>query len=107
MQVPLYISRNTMKDRRGFVHSFPEERLVKTSEDDRIIAILEVPEGSRVRSRRDSHGPDTLLVPVRNRLRARLFGKMKAIPVKYVLGYAKSGAYGLSVVSDTRAGARG
>ncbi len=104
MRIPVYLSRNTLQNARGLPYSFPEERLVRQHASDPVIAILEVPKGSRVRSRRDQHGPDQLLVPFRGPgdLPWPFVGR-KVIPVKYIVGYARRGSFGLSIVEQFEA----
>ncbi len=102
MKIPVYLSRTVGQDMLGFSHVFSEVRLIRQGTSDRVIAVLEAPEGSRVRNRQDIHGPDQLLVPQNQKaqLPTRLFGRMKVIPVKYVIGCARRGECGLSMVSD-------
>ncbi|CAN5896319.1 hypothetical protein BH23PLA1_BH23PLA1_27060 [soil metagenome] len=87
-------------DLLGNSHVFSEVRLVRQSPSDRVIAVLEAPNGSRIRSRPDMHGPEQLLVPWGTPSPSLLFGRMKIIPVKYVIGCARRGECGLSLASD-------
>jgi len=97
MRIPVFLSQCTLHDRNGRVVSFPERRLTRRSGDDRILAIIEAPAGTRVRRKRDEHGPDQLLVPAGSSTWARLFGARIAIPAKYVINSARVGSYGLSL----------
>jgi len=62
-----------------------------------VIAVVQAPRGSRVRSKPDENGPDQLVVPLGRSLLGRLFGGRVTIPAKYLIGDAYRGAYGLSL----------
>ncbi|MBX6315540.1 MAG: hypothetical protein IRY99_21900 [Isosphaeraceae bacterium] len=98
MRFPVFLSYNRLRQGNGAAISFPERRLTRRSADDRVIAVIEAPPGSRVRRKRDEHGPDQLLVPVSTSLWARWFGPRVAIPAKYVIGTARLGIHGLRLV---------
>jgi len=106
MRFPVFLSYNTVRDRNGLAHSFPERRLTRRSDSDRVIAIIEAPAGSRVRRKRDEHGPDQLLVPAAGTVWARLFCPPVVIPAKYVINTARSGAYGLALAEPVPAESR-
>jgi hypothetical protein len=101
MKIPVFLVCRLVQDRSGAVVEFRERRLIRQSESDKIIAIVEAPEGSRIRSRGDEHGREQLLVPVRSTWWARLLGRMTTIPAKYVIGCARTRAHGLALVSST------
>ena len=98
MNFPVYLSCSRHKDWGGNVISVAERCLIPKRSDDRVIAVVAAPKGSRIRRKRDEHGPDQLVVPLGRSLWARLFGLRATIPTKYLLGDARRGAYGLSVV---------
>lgn len=99
MRIPVYLASNRLHDRLGAAVAFPERRLIPRSRDDRVIAMIEAPAGTRVRRRRDEHGTEQLLVPLGTSPWARFFGERAVIPAKYVIGCAREGAYGLSLVA--------
>jgi hypothetical protein len=98
MRIPVYLSCFMMKDSSGTMISIRERRLVRRSPSDRVIAIVEAPPGTRVRRRADQHGKEQLVVPIRPSIWARFRGEFVVISAKYVIGNAKNGAYGLSLV---------
>ena len=101
LQFPVFLVRNSLRDRCGNVISHAERRLVRQSPDDRVLAVVEAPKGSRIRSRQDPNGPDQLVVPLRPSLWGRFFSGRVTIPAKYLMGDARRGAYGLSLVRET------
>src|SRR5262249_10176164 len=80
------------------LHSFPRVLLTRTSDDDRVLAIVEAPPGSRVKNWDEVHGGDQLLVPRRPGLWGRLFGPRYAIPAKYLIQEAGNGVLGLQLL---------
>ena len=74
-----------------------ERRLIRQNPDDPVIAVVEAPIGSRVRTKPDQNGPDQLIVPLCHSLLGRFFGSRVTIPAKYLIGDAYRGAYGLSL----------
>jgi hypothetical protein len=106
MRFPVFLSYNTVRDRNGLAYSFPERRLTRRSDSDRVIAIVEAPAGSRVRRKRDEHGPDQLLVPVDSTVWGRLFRSRIVIPAKYVINTARTGAFGLALAEPVPAESR-
>jgi hypothetical protein len=99
MRIPVFLSCHTYRDKTGTTVTIRERRLVPATRDDRIIAIIEAPAGSRIRKRQDQHGADQLLVPLGQSFWARLFGDRTVIPAKYVIGKARHGECGLRLVS--------
>jgi len=97
MRFPVYLAQVCVRDRRGVEVVLPERRLTRRSAADRVIATVEAPAGSRVRRRADAHGPDQLAVPVGG-FWSRWVGPKVLIPAKYVLGDARLGLHGLSLV---------
>ena len=102
MRIPVYLSCFVMKDSSGTPISIRERRLVRRSPTDRVIAIVEAPPGTRVVRRADQHGKEQLIVPIRPSIWARFRGDFVRISAKYVIGNAKNGAYGLSLVDMSR-----
>lgn len=100
VRIPVYLSCRVVKDCSGSEITFPERRLVRQGPEDRVLAIIAAPLGSRVRRREDQHGHDHLVVPRGRSLWARLFGRQDSIPAKYVIGDARSRAYGLAIADD-------
>ncbi len=98
---PVYLCTSTVKDRVGATISFAERRLIRQSADDRVIAVIIAPAGTRVRRRKDQHGADQLVVPLGTTFWGRLFGRRIAIPAKYVIGDARYRAHGLSLAEPT------
>jgi hypothetical protein len=98
MRIPVFLSCQILRDGMGTPISFRERRLIRQSREDRVIAVVEAPAGSRVRNRKDQYGSDQLVVPLGSNLLTRFFGGRVAIPAKYVLADARRGAYGLSLV---------
>lgn len=98
MRVTVYFSDNSLRDRHNQPHMFPKEHLVPTSKDDRVLAIIEAPPGSRIKQWDEVHGGEQLLVPRKPGLWNRLFGKRFAIPVKYLIQEARNGVMGLKLV---------
>jgi hypothetical protein len=98
ISVPVFLSRSTYRGRVGGVISLAERRLVRQSPDDPVIAVVQAPRGSRIRTRPDPNGPDQLVVPLGTSLLGRIFGQRVAIPAKYLIGDAHRGAYGLLLV---------
>ncbi len=98
MQLPVYLACRTLRDKSGTLITIRERRLIRQNPDDRIIALVEAPPGSRVRRKRDQYGFEHLLVPVGTGLWARLFGEMITIPAKYVIAKARLGESGLSLI---------
>jgi hypothetical protein len=97
VQFPVYLSRNRVRGKLGVEIVISERRLVRQSEQDRVIAVVEAPRGSRVRSRLNEHGHDQLLVPTGSSIWSRLFGARVVIPAKYLIGDARRRSYGLSI----------
>ena len=98
-RIPVYLSAQTFRDKSGTPITIRERRLVKLSESDRVIAIVEAPPGTRIRQRRDQHGPEQLIVPLSNSFWGRLFHPRVVIPAKYVIGKARSQECGLSLLN--------
>ncbi len=98
MRVTVYFRDNTVRDRLNQAHAFPQEYLKRRSENDRVLAIIEAPAGSRVRDWDRVHGGDLLLVPIRPGWWCRLFGPHYAIPVKYVIQEARRGVHRLRLI---------
>ena len=98
MRFSVYLAQVSVRDRRGVEVVLPERRLTRRSAQDRVIATVEAPPCSRVRRRADAHGPDQLAVPVGGYW-SRWLGPKVVIPAKYVLGDARLGLHGLSLVA--------
>lgn len=101
---PVFLARSVYLGKSGSVVAVAERRLIRQSPDDPVIAVVEAPVGSRVRTKPDQNGPDQLVVPLSSTLLGRIFGGRVAIPAKYLIGDAYRGAYGLSL-KENRAGA--
>lgn len=97
VRFPVFLARSTHHGRAGNVVSVRERRLIRQNADDPIIAIVEAPKGSRIRTKPDQNGPDQLIVPLGRTLLGRIFGGRVAVPAKYIIGDAYRGAYGLSL----------
>ena len=97
VQFPVFLARSTHRGGQGSTVSLSERRLVRQHEDDPVIAIVEAPKGSRVRSKPDMNGPDQLIVPLVDSVWGRLFGARAVVPAKYIIGDAHRGAFGLSL----------
>ena len=98
MRIPVFLSCYRLFDRTGTEVTIRERRLTPRGPQDKVIAEIEGPPGTRIRRKADQHGPDQLIVPLSRGVWSRLRGDYIAIPAKYVIGHAKSGAYGLSLV---------
>lgn len=98
VRIPVYLSRRAVRDCSGTWVKFAERRLVRRGPEDRVLAIIGAPIGSRVRRREDQHGHDHLVVPRGRSLWARWFGSRVSIPAKYVLSDARSRSYGLELL---------
>lgn len=96
VQIPVYLASRVIRDGAGSEIRLSERRLLRQSDQDRVIAVIEAPRGTRIRRRPDRHGQDQLLVPRDGSLLSRLLGRWVVIPAKYVLSDARSGCYGLS-----------
>lgn len=103
IRIPVYLSCRIVKDFVGSEITFSERRLIRQSGEDRVIAVVEAPRGSRVRLRNDHNGLDHLEIPCGRSLWARLFGPRVSIPAKYVISDARQRAYGLSLLTTTPA----
>jgi hypothetical protein len=99
MKIPVYLVCSTLRVSAGVDYCFRERRLTRQSKADKVLAIIEAPAGTRVRSRQDDHGSEQLLVPLHASLWARLLGRREVIPAKYVIGCARHRRHGLSLVS--------
>ena len=97
IRFPVFLARSTHNGRVGAKISVSERRLVRQSPDDPVIAVVEAPRGSRIRTRPDPNGPDQLVIPLSDSLLGRVFGRRVVIPAKYLIGDAHRGAYGLSL----------
>jgi hypothetical protein len=97
VRFPVFLARSTHRGRAGNTVSLSERRLIRQNEDDPVIAIVEAPKGSRVRTRPDENGPDQLIVPLVSTLWGRFFGARVVVPAKYIIGDAHRRAYGLSL----------
>ena len=95
------VVREEVRDRSGVRYFFRERRLVRQHAEDRVLAEIEAPAGTRIRRRRDQHGSEQLMVPVREGPWPSLWPRMAKIPVKYLIDSARRGAYGLSLLSYT------
>lgn len=93
----VYLARATYQGAGGNVVSVAERRLIRQNPDDPVIAVVEAPKGSRIRTRLDHNGHDQLIVPLRRSLLGRIFGGRVTIPAKYLIGDAHRGVYGLSL----------
>ena len=102
VRIPVYLSCRVVKDRTGSEIAFPQRRLVRQSQEDRVIAVIAAPVGTRVRRREDQHGHDHLVVPLGRTFWSRLFGRRVSIPAKYVIGDARSRVHGLALVDEPR-----
>lgn len=98
MRIPVYLASRTFRDQTGTRITIRERRLIRQNDDDRVIAIIEAPRGSRVRRRPDHFGLEQLLVPLDQTFWGRHFGPTVAIPAKYVIGKARYGESGLSLI---------
>lgn len=98
MRIPIFLNCRTFRDTCGTEITIRERRLIREHPDDRIIAIVEAPEGTRIRHRPDHFGSEQLLVPQGRGLWSRWFGFKVVIPAKYVIGKARHGECGLSLV---------
>jgi hypothetical protein len=99
MKLAVYLTCRTMHDRAGVEYVFRERRLVRKNDSDKVLAIVDAPPGTRVRTRPDEHGQEQLLVPRSLGFWSRIWGKVQVIPAKYVIDTARRGRYGLSLVS--------
>ena len=97
MRIPVYLACETMRDTWDVQVVFRHLRLIRRSEEDRVIAVVEAPRGSRVVNRADTHGPDQLLVPDRSTLWSRLLHRRVPISAKYVISSARNHEHGLSI----------
>lgn len=102
VRIPVYLCCRTARAASGAEIALTERRLVRQGREDRVIAVIAAPRGTRIRSREDRHGHDQLVVPLGRSLWSRLFGRRVAIPAKYVIGDARSGSYGLALVATRR-----
>ena len=93
--IPSFLARSVHRGRTGSVVAVAERRLVRQNPDDPVIAVVEAPLGSRIRTRPDQNGPDQLVVPLGRTRLGRIFAGRVAIPAKYLIGDAYRGAYGL------------
>lgn len=100
MRIPVFLSCLMMRDSSGTMITIRERRLIQRHATDRVIAVIEAPTGTRIRRKVDQHGQEQLIVPIRPSIWARLLGEVVVIPAKYVIGNAKTGAYGLSLAQD-------
>jgi len=96
---PVFLSRSTYRDSTGTLISLAERRLVRQSPDDTILAVVDAPRGSYVRSRPDPNGPDQLVVPLRSSILGLVFGGRVTIPAKYLIGDAHRGVHGLRLAT--------
>lgn len=101
MRIPVYLASRTFRDQSGTLITIRERRLIRQNAEDRIIAVIEAPSGTRVRSRRDQFGLEHLVVPLESTFWGRHFGPTVIIPAKYVIGKARYGESGLSLVHST------
>ena len=99
MKVPVYLVCEALQDRAGVACVFRERRLVRQGASDKVLAIIEAPRGTRIRSRADQNGPEQLVIPMGSSFWARIWGRRHVVPVKYVIDTARRGQYGLSLVS--------
>jgi hypothetical protein len=97
VRFPVFLARSTHRGNPGNTVSLSERRLIRQSVDDPVIAIVEAPKGSRVRTKPDVNGPDQLIVPLVCTFWGRFFGARAVVPAKYIIGDAHRGAYGLSL----------
>ena len=97
---PVYLSRTRHRLYSETVVQHAERRLVRQSPEDRVIAVVIAPPGSRVRSRSDPNGPDQLVVPLSRSFLGRYFGSRVTIPAKYLIGDARHGSYGLALAES-------
>lgn len=99
MIVKVYLSTNRVRDTAGVMHAFPQERLVKLRPEDRVLAVIDAPRGSRIRRRPDQHGSDQLLVPSQIRYFWDVwFCRKYTIPVKYLIHEARLGTHKLKLL---------
>lgn len=98
MRIPVFLACRSFRDQSGTLITIRERCLIRRTAEDRIIAVIEAPRGSRVRRRRDQFGMEQLLVPLASGFWGRTFGPAVAIPAKYVIGKARHGESGLSLV---------
>jgi hypothetical protein len=97
---PVFLARSIHRGQASNVVAVAERRLIRQNPDDPVIAVVEAPRGSRVRTKPDQNGPDQLVVPLSRSLFGRFFGGRVAIPAKYLIGDAYRGAYGLILAED-------
>src|SRR5262249_49360099 len=98
MRVPVYLASSALRDRAGADVLLLERRLIRRNLEDRVIAVVLAPAGSKIRRKRDDHGPDQLFVPVSTAtFWSRWFGPKVAIPAKYVISSARRGDHGLAL----------
>ena len=95
IRFPVFLSRSVHRGETSNVVAVAERRLIRQTPDDPIIAVVEAPPGSRVRTKPDQNGPDQLVVPLGRTRLSRMFAGRVAIPAKYLIGDAYRGAYGL------------
>lgn len=94
-QFPVFLARSVHHGATGSIVSVTERRLIRQSPEDPVIAVVEAPPGSRVRTKPDQNGPDQLVIPLGRTRLGRIFAGRVAIPAKYLIGDAYRGAYGL------------
>lgn len=99
IRIPVYLTRRTVRDMTGTAISIRERCLVPQGRDDRVIATILAPAGSRVRRRLTQHGHDQLVVPLGRTFLSRLFGHRVSIPAKYVISDARGRSYGLTLLT--------
>lgn len=98
LRFPVYLSKSLIRGKLGVEITIAERRLVKQSDHDRIIALILAPRGSRVRTRRDQHGHDQLMIPRGQSIWSRLFGPRVIVPAKYLIGDARRRNFGLALI---------
>ncbi len=99
MKLSVYLVFATLRDRADVEYVFRERRLVRQNPTDKVLATIEAPEGTRIRTRRDHHGAEQLLIPIRSSFWSWLWRRSQVVPAKYVIDNARRGQYGLSLVS--------
>ena len=99
MKIQVFLVREELRDRAGVRYCFRERRLVRQRPEDKVLAEIEAPPGTWVRRQRDEHGREQLMVPARRSLWGRLWGERHRVPAKYVIGCARTGLHGLSLVA--------